>query len=346
MFLKRMIKLLSPTYRKLDYLEGRIERLVNMVESQAFLTSRAIARQSETARIISQVKSNHDGNRLIADLIGKPSPCMISRIGGTELGVLYFHFLERNSTRWSVQEDRRRTFYLLNQLSGFFPLDESLAMRFCVAYTEALPDVDLMALWNFEGESESGFGEIQLRNEFFSRAILSRLFCMNSWDFDEPWTGSLEGKKVLIVHPFKKTIEQQYHTRRKKIFPGTRVLPEFESLVIVESVQSIAGNAPSGFETWFDALEDMKDKIAKTEFDVALIGAGAYGLPLASHVKRLGKKAVHMGGELQFLFGIKGRRWVVEQGHSRLRFMNEHWVYPCSSERPANSGVVEGGCYW
>jgi hypothetical protein len=32
------------------------------------------------------------------------------------------------------------------------------------------------------------------------------------------------------------------------------------------------------------------------EFDVALIGAGAYGLPLAACVKRLGKKAIHMGG--------------------------------------------------
>lgn len=49
----------------------------------------------------------------------------------------------------------------------------------------------------------------------------------------------------------------------------------------------------------------MKDEIDKRDYDIALIGCGAYGFPLAAHIKRSGKKAVHLGGALQLLFGIK-----------------------------------------
>ena len=44
----------------------------------------------------------------------------------------------------------------------------------------------------------------------------------------------------------------------------------------------------------------------KFDFDVALIGCGAYGFPLAAKLKTAGKQAIHLGGVLQALFGIKG----------------------------------------
>lgn len=60
---------------------------------------------------------------------------------------------------------------------------------------------------------------------------------------------------------------------------------------------------------WFETLEYMKGEVAKADFDVALIGCGAYAFPLASYVKRLGKKSVITAGATQLLFGIKGARW-------------------------------------
>lgn len=45
----------------------------------------------------------------------------------------------------------------------------------------------------------------------------------------------------------------------------------------------------------------------KVEYDVCLIGCGAYGFPLAAHAKRTGHKAIHLGGSLQLLFGIAGK---------------------------------------
>lgn len=78
-------------------------------------------------------------------------------------------------------------------------------------------------------------------------------------------------------------------------------------------------------------------------------------LPLAAHAKKQGKKAVHLGGSLQLLFGIKGRRWedpyygVKEWGipyGSYSSLINEYWVRADKNEKPQNAMQVESGCYW
>jgi hypothetical protein len=66
---------------------------------------------------------------------------------------------------------------------------------------------------------------------------------------------------------------------------------------------------------------------------------------LAAHVKRLGKKAVHLGGSTQILFGIKGKRWE-ENNKFISSIMNQHWVRPLESETPSNINKIEDGCYW
>lgn len=109
-------------------------------------------------------------------------------------------------------------------------------------------------------------------------------------------------------------------------------------------MQTIAGEKDERFQSWFEALEHMRKEIAGIDFDVAIVGCGAYGMPLAVEIKKMGKQAIHMGGATQILFGIKGARW---DANSRISSMyNEHWVRPEESERCKNSQVVEGGCYW
>ena len=111
----------------------------------------------------------------------------------------------------------------------------------------------------------------------------------------------------------------------------------------LKAVQSI-GNTDGQFSTWFEALDYMCEQITNIEFDVAIIGAGAYGLPLASFVKKLGKKSIHLGGATQILFGIKGHRW--EQRLFFQKLFNEHWVYPLAVERPKAFQKADSGAYW
>ena len=156
----------------------------------------------------------------------------------------------------------------------------------------------------------------------------------------------LKGKKILVIHPFAGTIRSQY-TRRELLFPGRDVLPEFE-LITLKAVQS-NGILPSGFPytDWFSALESMCREIKTVDYDIALIGAGAYGMFLGAFCKRCGKPAVHMGGALQLLFGIRGTRWEHQYPPEfGERLFNSHWVSPSPAERPEGYRAIEDGCYW
>ena len=119
-------------------------------------------------------------------------------------------------------------------------------------------------------------------------------------------------------------------------------MPEFK-LEVIQAVQSL-GTTQTEFETWFDAYDFMCSEIKNKDFDIAIIGAGAYGLPLASFVKSLGKKSVHLGGATQLLFGIKGKRWDNDPLISLL--VNEYWTRPSNEETPAKENLLEDGCYW
>ncbi|MCQ4921441.1 hypothetical protein NE700_22520, partial [Phocaeicola vulgatus] len=59
-------------------------------------------------------------------------------------------------------------------------------------------------------------------------------------------------------------------------------------------------------------------------------------------VKRLVKKAVHIGGALQLLFVIKGRRW--DREFSSI--YNDACVRPEENEKTRNANSVEWGWYW
>ena len=89
----------------------------------------------------------------------------------------------------------------------------------------------------------------------------------------------------------------------------------------------------------------MKQEIDSVEYDVALIGCGAYGMSLGAHVKRKGKIAIHLAGWTQFLFGIYGNRWIYQRKEFK-QFINDYWVRPMDDERPPNAFLVENGCYW
>ena len=76
------------------------------------------------------------------------------------------------------------------------------------------------------------------------------------------------------------------------------------------------------FDTWFEALEYMKAQMKEVYFDIAIIGAGAYSLPLVSYVKELRNIAIQMSGCTQILFGIKEKRW--KQVPEVLKLFNEN----------------------
>ena len=273
------------------------------------------------------ILSAEDGNDAIAAAVTAGAPYMAARCGATEMRTVA-DYLQNGGTNFAekTREDIRN-------LSGAFPTDDATLAKFCRTYMDCAHTADLLALWNVGAEREvvRGCG---------SATRYTKLRALEPYYHPHPWSAALAGKRVLVVHPFKNTIQRQY-ARREKLFPGTEILPEFADLRIVQAVQGLAG-ADTGYASWFDALAAMQQEMDAAPYDVAIIGAGAYGLPLAAHARDTGHVAVQMSGALQLLFGIRGRRWDDHPIISHL--YNDSWVRP--EETISHKEKVEGGSYW
>lgn len=270
----------------------------------------------------------------LIELIEAGDPLMVARFGSTELQCSSMY-------EFSIKSKQQKSIDQLVNWSGFFPNSIEAGYQFHKALLESAKNTDLLGIWFRR------FENYYIRKFAPSSCKLTFLFDIEPWRSEKyPWTSALKGKKVLVIHPFGRTIERQYKEKREEIFPGKEILPEFE-LYTLKAVQTIAGIKDPRFDTWFDALQYMYDEAMKIDFDVAILGCGAYGMPLASMLKSAGKQAIHLGGVTQILFGIKGKRWEETEDYKYIKdMMNDAWVYPDEEDTPKNAAIVEGGCYW
>ena len=290
--------------------------------------------------------------QIIYNQLMDDQPCMIARFGSTELSMMvnYLGIKEQNkSIRKYVQGKAQPWWWEKNRMeqmqrwSGFFPPTPKKIQQFCELMLQDMQEVDVLGSWI----PDEKYVVEQMNSELVHLRLLEPFWAR------KPWTRALAGKKVLVVHPFAETIFHQYKNRGK-LFVDEDCLPRFESLNVIKAVQTLGQNN-TAFTDWFEALQWMKDEVDKHDFDICLIGAGAYGFPLAAHVKRQGKKAVHLGGSLQLLFGIKGKRWEdINYGVAEwnipngfyVDLMNKYWVRPMHKEKPKTADNVEGASYW
>ena len=283
-------------------------------------------------------------NEQIYKQLMSEKPCMITRFGAFELSCLvnylgvknmklyksYKGYITSKTPEWWWSKSLLKN---MHTNAGFFPNNIDKIEQFCELMLNDIKHIDILGSWLKEEKF------VIKEPEKVKRLVLEDLEPFFSAN---PWTRALEGKKVLVVHPFAATIEQQF-LKRELLFDN-KLLPNFE-LKTIKSVQSIAGTKTE-FSDWFEALQSMKDEIDTIDYDICIIGAGAYGFPLAAHVKRTGKKAIHLGGVTQLLFGIKGRRWEINFVWPYTNLYNEYWVRPGETEKPKNAIIVEGACYW
>lgn len=277
--------------------------------------------------VLPKVKRGSDAQQCITELLQADKPCMIGRFGSVEIqGVLNgvlpppINIILQN-----------RTYKYLIANAGFFPVDRVHVKRFAKLMIECMKECDCLGSWRIE--------------EFFflkylkkaQRVSLDSIGPVNN-QTNYLWYKVLKNKKILVISPFAELIEQQYKNNRGRIWENPDMLPEYAKLETIKAINSIGGKC--NFNSWFDALEYMKREIDKKDFDIAILGCGAYGFPLAAYIKSIGKKAIHVGGATQLIFGIKGKRW------ENASFINRYWISPRLIDRPQGYENVEGGCYW
>ena len=278
--------------------------------------------------IFADLIDRNESGWLVGSWISEQRPCLVARLGSVESRLLG-ESRYRNS-KWS-----RKTFKEAHRNAGIFPVNSAAFQEVASCLQAGLAQVDLLAQWQSPYQVRLIF---DLLDESSLRCELSSL---EPWWMDVPWTSALVGKKVLVVHPFATTICSQYQ-RRERLFQDRSVLPDFD-LITLRPPQTL-GQRTEGFGSWIEALDHLIVQVREIEFDVALIGCGAYGLPLGAAIKGMGKPSIHLGGALQLLFGIRGRRWEAMPQYAAL--MNDSWVRPSQDETPRAASKVDGGCYW
>lgn len=276
------------------------------------------------------------GNAWIAQVIAAGKPAAIGKLGDRECCALAAHLGLRQFYKytWAAPSFGEADLF---QQAGVFPPTDEIYRRFCDLFLERLGLLDACAVWHNPGESE-------ILSRHSPNVQRLELQALEPYFFPQPWSAQLAGKRVLVVHPFERSIRSQF-AQRASLWPGRPdVLPDFE----LEVIRSPYGFSQTEFSDWFGMLQWLEQQVEATyrraPFDVALIGCGAAGLPLACFVKKLGAIGIHTGGPTQLFFGIRGGRW--DRMPEFQTFFNDAWIRPQSDETPAQAKKVDKGGYW
>jgi len=273
---------------------------------------------------IFDVLSVYEGNNYIKNTILSGIPHAIGKIGSNELiaSRIYLGFKnskKRRNKYHPLYRDKRTFKYK----AGIFPDRDEIYEQFAMVYTEAIKSMDYIAVWrNYE--------ESRVISSLNESAILSQsITSLKPFFFDDPWSEALKEKTVLLVHPFVNSIEAQYE-KRKTIWNDEKILPHFH-LKTMKVPQNAAVDTP-WFADWLETYRHLLNELKGYTFDVAIIGAGAWSIPLVVEAKKMGKIGIHMGGATQLLFGIKGGRWNDREDIRKM--YNSSWINVMDADIP------------
>jgi hypothetical protein len=177
----------------------------------------------------------------MTELLLQGDPCLVGRIGHTEGRIVgECLFRHGNFGRMTKKE--------AHQYSGIFPVTYELLSQFGAVYEASIAEVDLLGFWQTTFQA-------RLLTERYADIPLAPLPALEPYLHDSPWSAALEGRRVLVVHPFADSIARQYATERPRLFADPRVLPQFE-LEVLTPPQTLAPMT-EGYATWLEALDTL-----------------------------------------------------------------------------------------
>jgi len=274
--------------------------------------------------------SPEEANLLLYNRLLQGVPVLAGKLGSVESRLLGEY---RYGGGWPSRFGGR-TRRQAHQNAGIFPVDDGSLAAAAEELWTALQSIELLGCWPVEYQA-------RLLMELPQLPWRCEMPDLEPFAYGLPWSSALAGRRVLVLHPFVDSLRHQWG-RREALFPDRPVLPDFDP-VFLATPMTIQG-AQYEFRSWQQALEQTWERVQSLQFDVALIGGGAYSLPLALRIRRMERSAIHLGGSLQLMFGVFGQRW--ERFASQRALVNAAWIRPLSSDRPLNYQAVENGCYW
>lgn len=276
--------------------------------------------------------------REYAEKIKHGDPFLVARLGNTEGTILGQYLGKKYGVNRGYNAETKQ--WLLST-SGFFADDyenvDDAIDKYAKLTLDGLPYVDyLCARWP----------------ESFYQPFFFKHFAKNAvptsreiWPYESPteemWYSGLAGKKVLVINSFADSIQKQYQRKHQLVNDPSYELPDF-TLLTYKSYVTQVGERPGNFKNFFEVLNRMEEDISKLDFDVAVVGAGAYGFPLAVFIKKMGKCVMETCSSTSLYFGVYGQRHI-DCDVDRIK--TNAWIRPIE-QPPQRFKEVENGCYW
>ena len=274
------------------------------------------------------------GNAWLAEALQSGRPTAAGKLGVVELRMLR-DWQARRDARGHLETWTPWKAEMLKVNAGVYPIEPTVLSRWAAIFEDAIRELDAAAIY-------FNFGEYQTLRALSPNFVPMEDNAFEGYYHPEPWSDHLAGKRILVATPFAITVESQVPHLHEIWASHPKALHDVQVQTL--RVPLSAGISTPEYPTWVDGYDAMTQEMSRREFDVLMVGAGAWSVPLAASAKRMGKFAIHLGGATQIYFGIKGGRW---DNHPHIsRFFNDRWVRPRAEDRPKDAHKVEKGCYW
>lgn len=284
-------------------------------------------------------------DRLVAEALDSQRGFAAGKLGNSERGWLRYPIVRERE-----RDPRRLTAYRLATAhrgalhSGIYPRDAAFLDRFCDQYARAVGELDAIGIFADDlPDALELFAYHQLRGApmaYFDQEPERS----SPADEDRCWLRHLRGRRILLLSPFAELLRERAN-RDDYDASWAKIGKRWFEPASVEAIEFPYGFDPRTRErhpSALDLFDEIRGRVAAADFDIALIGAGGLGIPLAGEVKRLGRIGVSLGGHLQVVFGVAGERWLERQDWQRL-YMNDSWIAMPGHYAPAGPS---GENYW
>jgi hypothetical protein len=266
---------------------------------------------------------------------------LIGRHGTIELSVSLALYWQKNLSSAMKQT--------LELNAGVFPKTTESIKEWYKEYKHAVEEASILVTgwYGMLAKEEHIYTKIICSSsvKYIPLRSLEPYYCIK----DTVWTRVLEGQRVTVVSSFTNSMKKQIEYS-ELIWPHCNsILPKTTEWSFVRSFygpETAKGACqwPEHIQSWKDAVDSLEKDVLETNPRIVLIGCGGLAMPLAWRLKQKGCIVVVLGGAIQLMFGIKGRRW--DKHPVISKFYTADWIYPSIEEIPGAALEIEGGCYW
>ena len=290
---------------------------------------------------ISDLKAAIDQNRGYA----------VAKIGFSQKHWLYYPLFLKSEVAQNNRKavkvfESKLMFHGLKQ-SGIFPATTDFYLEYNHFYVSHLKNIDCLGLFLDSIKMEKAI----IRDYNLTSKLIH--YIDQEPDRSVPsktqncYLQYFHGKKILIICPFAELLSQRAN---KTIFEGvwSKIGKQWffpERVDALEFPYGFSRRTHGQYSNAIALFEHIKSEIQELDFDIALIAAAGLAIPIAAFVKSLGKVGIDLGGHLQIIFGVMGKRWRSRKGWKQ-KYFNEWWIDMPIRYKPKEGDVCDSGAYW